>query len=64
MGNVLDKSKLIIYQCSFQSFVGSHTPPPSLGWDGLVMPAVLSPGGGLSNSVLGLDHPWLINSKE
>lgn len=31
MGNVLDKSKLIIYPCSFQLFVGSRTPPPNLG---------------------------------
>lgn len=64
MGNVLDKSKLIIYRCSFQSFVGGCVPPPSLGWDRLVTLAVLTLGGGLSNSVLGLDHPWLINSRE
>lgn len=64
MGNVLDKGKLIIYRWSFQSFAGSCTPPPSLGWDGLVTLAVLCLGGGLSNAVLGLDHPRLINSKE
>lgn len=64
MGNKLDKNKLIIYQCSFQLFVGCHTPPPSLGWDGLVTQVVLTLGAGPRSSVLGWDHPWLINSRQ
>lgn len=35
VGNVLDKSKLMIYQYSSQSFGGDCTPPSSLGWDGM-----------------------------
>lgn len=61
VGNVLDKSKLMIYQYSSQSFRGDPTPPPSLRWDGLVVPAVISLGGG---PVPVLTHPWLINSEE
>lgn len=61
VGNMLDKSKLMIYRYSSQSCGGDCTPPSSLGWDGLVVPAVLSLGGG---SVPVLTHPWLISIGE
>lgn len=61
VGNVLDKSKLMINWYSSLSFAGDRAPPPSLGWDGLVVPAVLSLGGGPATA---LSHPWLIGSGE
>lgn len=61
VGNVLDKSKLMIYRYSSQSFRGDRTSAPSLRWDGLVVPAVLSLGGG---PVPALTHAWLISSGE
>lgn len=60
VGNLLDKSKLMIYLYSSQSFGDDCTPPASLGWDGMVVPAVLS----LRGPVPVLTQPWLISSGE
>lgn len=60
VGNVLDKSKLMIYRYIPRHLeVIAHHPQSRMGW--LVVTAVLSLGG---DQVLLLTHPWLISSGE